>query len=48
MPSVLSRGDGGTLPVTAARGVPGVFAPTAAGEIIYESLALFLKTVKQS
>ncbi len=41
MPSELksTRGNAeNAYPVTACRGVPGVFSPTAAGEIIYECL----------
>ena len=43
MESALSSLDGGTLSVVSMRGVPGVFAPTAAGEIILESLLAFIE-----
>ena len=43
LPSALEDESGTTLPVTAMRGVPGVFAPRAAGEIILESLLGFLE-----
>lgn len=47
MPRVLPRLQGGEAEVTSYRGVPGVFAPTAAGEIIYESLKAFIAEGKR-
>ena len=41
MPTALPH-DGGEVKVIAARGVPGVFAPLAAGELVYESLSVLL------
>jgi len=46
MPAEIDKSEGEKLTVTAARGVPGVFAPTAAGEIIYRSLSAFLETIR--
>lgn len=45
MPAALATEGGDSFGVTAARGVPGVFAPTAAGEVILESLCSFLLTL---
>ena len=45
MPASLYQAEGKRLAVIAARGVPGVFAPLAAGEILYRSLARFIQTL---
>ena len=42
-PSELALADGGNIPVVSMRGVPGVFAPTAAGEIILEELLALIE-----
>ena len=42
MPRALPRTSGGEVEVTSYRGVPGVFAPLAAGDIIYESLRAYI------
>lgn len=36
MPAALKKAESECIPVTSCRGVPGVFAPLAAGKIIYE------------
>ena len=45
MPSRLLGQGEDSYPVTSMRGVPGVFAPTAAGEIIFDALSSFLSTL---
>lgn len=42
-PAELTLTDGGTLPTVSMRGVPGVFAPSAAGEIILEELLTLIE-----
>jgi len=42
-PAELTLVDGGRVPVVSMRGVPGVFAPTAAGEIILEELLTLIE-----
>lgn len=44
MPAELEGEDGARVSVTACKGVPGVFAPEAAGRIIYESLKEYLSS----
>ena len=45
MPASLPTEEGEVLPVTAARGVPGVFAPRGAGLVLWEALRAFLDTL---
>lgn len=42
MPAALEGADGTRVPVTACKGVPGVFSPEAAGRVVYEGLRDYL------
>ncbi len=45
MPCELKNANGESFSVTACRGVPGVFSPIAAGEILYECVRLRLSSL---
>ena len=45
LPNALLSPSGDSIPVTSMRGVPGVFAPRAAGEIILDALLSFLNSL---
>ena len=42
LPNALPDGEGGSISVESARGVPGIFAPVGAAEVYYEALRPYL------